>query len=80
MTKNKSKKKRVLKHLTNIGMAALSFTLMTSSATAIDPVKAAGQVGATEGGRITAKEVLNAALNKPSIFVACGILISKTFG
>ena len=90
-----TKKKRILKHLTNVGMAALSFTLIASPSTA------------TEGGRIAAKEVLNAALkvarSKPSMFiatgitcaacapvagtcasasmcVACGILIGKTFG
>ena len=72
-----TKKKRILKHLTNVGMAALSFTLMASPATAIDPVEAAGQVAATEGGRIAAKEVLNAALkvarSKPSMFIATGI-------
>ena len=51
MSKKQSNKKRILKHLGSVGMAALSFSLMAPSASAIDPAEAAGQVVASEGGK-----------------------------
>ena len=82
MAKKQSNKKRILKHLGSVGMAALSFSLMVPSAAAIDPAEAAGQVVASEGGRAAAKAALNSALkvarSKPSmaaattvVFVSC---------
>ena len=82
MTKNTSKKtskkKKFLKHLGNVAMAAVSLSLITAPATAIEPTQAAEQVLATEGGREAAKEALNSALkvarSKPAMAVATTIV------
>ena len=75
MAEKRNRKKRILKHLGNVGMAIVSFSLMTSPALAssLDPAETAAQVVASEGG----KEALNAALkiarSKPALSVAMGI-------
>lgn len=78
MTKSKFKKKKILKHLGNVAMAAVSLSLITAPATAIEPTQAAEQVLATEGGRAVAKEALNSALkvarSKPAMAVATTIV------
>ena len=70
-------KKRILKHLGNVGMAIISASLMTSSALAIDFAQAAGQVIGAEGGKKVAKETLDATLkmakSKPAMSAATGI-------
>ena len=106
MTKNiKTKKvtRKILNHLTKVGMAIVSASLVVGPAGAIDPTDAASQVIASEGG----KEVMNSALKvarskpalslgtaivciscipvagaaaSPAMCIACGILITKTFG
>lgn len=43
-------------------MAVLSFSLMTPSASAIDPIDVTGKVVASEGVRLTDKGALNTAL------------------
>ena len=77
MTKNKLKKK-FLKHLGNVAMAAVSLSLISAPAKAIEPTQAAEQVLATEGGRAAAKEALNSALavarSKPAMAVATTIV------
>lgn len=78
MSKKQSNKKRILKHLGNVGMAALSFSLMAPSASAIDPGEAAGQVVASEGGRAAAKAAMDSALkvarSKPSMVAATTVV------
>lgn len=63
-----------MKHLGKVGVAFISFSLMTPRrAVSVDPIEAANQVIASEG----AKEALNAALkvakSKPAMSVAAGI-------
>jgi hypothetical protein len=55
-------KKKVLKHLGNIGMAIISAIIMTSPASAVDPAQAAGQVIGAEVDTKAAKEALNTTL------------------
>ena len=73
MEDRKNHKKRVVKYLGNVGMALVSFTFMTPRAIGVDPVEAANQTVASEGG----KEALNAALkiagSKPALSIAAGI-------
>lgn len=75
MAEKRNRKKRILKHLGNVGMAIVSLSLMTSPALAasLDPAETAAQVVASEGG----KEALNAALkvarSKPALSVATAI-------
>ena len=75
MAEKRNRKKRILKHLGNVGMAIVSVSLMTSPALAasLDPAETATQVVASEGG----KEALNAALkiarSKPALSVATAI-------
>lgn len=75
MAEKRNRKKRILKYLGNVGMAIVSFTLMTSPAlaTSLDPAETAGQVVIYEGD----KEALNAALkiarSKPALSVATAI-------
>lgn len=68
-----SKKRKVLKHLGNVGMAFVTLTLMTPWAVGVDPVETANQAVASESG----KEALNAALkvarSKPALSIATGI-------
>jgi hypothetical protein len=76
MTKSlkKSKKKKILKHLSNVCLAAISFSLMTSPVFAVDTSEAASQVISAEGGKKVTKEVIDAALkiakSKPAISTA----------
>ena len=79
MIKKQTAKKRVLRHLGKVGITALTFTLITPSiASAVDPVDAAGQVVASEGGRLAAKQALNTALkvakSKPSMVAATTVV------
>jgi hypothetical protein len=78
MAEKQNCKKRILKHLGNVGMAIISVSLMTSPALAVDPAEGAGQVICAEGGVKAAKEVLNAALrmakSKPAMSTATGIV------
>ena len=67
-----------LKHLGNVAMAAVSLSLITAPATAIEPIQAAEQVLSTEGDRAVAKKDLNSALkvarSKPAMAVATTIV------
>ena len=78
MSKNKNRKKRILNHLGNIGMAFITLTLMTSPSLAVDPTEAANQAIGAEGGRKAAKEALDAAIkmakSKPAMTSATGIV------
>ena len=78
MSKNKPLRKRILKHLGNVGMATVTFILMTPPALALDPAETANQVIGTEGGKKAAKEALDAALkiakSKPALTTATGIV------
>lgn len=75
MEEKKDRKRKVLKHLGNVSMAIVSFSLMTSPAlsASLNPAETATQVRASEGG----KEALNAALKiargKPALSVATAI-------
>lgn len=72
--KVKSHRKKVLKHLGNVGIAIISFSLMTSPASAVDPTEVLG----SEGSRKLAKEALNGALKlskgKPAMTAATTIV------
>ena len=70
MIQKQTRKKRFFKYLGQVGMAALTFSLMTPAAQAVDPVEATGQVIASEGGRSVTKEALKIAKSKPSMLVA----------
>jgi hypothetical protein len=78
MTEKQNRKKRILKHLGNVGMAIISVSLMTSPASAIDPAEAAGQVIGAEGGSKAAKEALNTGLrmakSKPAMTTATAVV------
>lgn len=74
MSKKQSNKKRILKHLGSVGMAALSFSLMAPSASAIDPAEAAGQVVASEGGKAALNSALKVARSKPSMVAATTVV------
>ena len=69
----KNHKKKVLKHIAEIGVAIVSFTLMPCRVLAVDQLETANQVINSEG----AKEMVNAALKvartKPALSVAAGI-------
>lgn len=73
-TKNKSRKKRLLKHLGNVGMAMLSFSLLTSPVSAVEPNEILG----SESGRQATKEAIDAALkmarSKPAMSAATTIV------
>lgn len=73
MVEKRDFKRKVFKHFGKIGLAILSFTLMSPPALAIDPVEAANECVASEGG----KEALNAALkiarSKPALSTAAAI-------
>jgi hypothetical protein len=78
MAEKRNRKKRILKHIGNVGMAIISVSLMTYPALAVDPAEVAGQVIGAEGGAIGAKEALNTALkmakSKPAMSTATGIV------
>ena len=71
-------KKRISKHLWNVGLGLVSFALMTVPANASDPIELAGKSLGNEGGQVAAKEALNAALkvarSKPAMTTATGIV------
>ena len=73
MIKKQTRKRRLLKHLGKVGMG-----ILTPSASAVDPVDAAGQVVASEGSRLAAKEALNTVLkvakSKPSMVAASTVV------
>lgn len=60
MAEKRNRKKQILKHLNNVSIAIVLFSLMTSPALAssLDPTQTATNVITFEGG----KEALNAAL------------------
>jgi hypothetical protein len=77
MEEKQSRKKRILRHISNVGMAIISVSLMTSPALAVDPVEVAGVIG-VEGGTIAGKKALNVALeaarSKPAMSTATCIV------
>lgn len=77
----KNSKKRVLKHLRSVSMCMLSFCLMTPSVSASDPIDLTSQAISSEGGRLAAKEALNAALkvarSKPSLAIATSVVCAS---
>ena len=78
MGDKQNRKKRILKHLGNVGMAIFLIGLRTSPALAVDPAEAAGQVIGAEGGAKAAKQALDAALkmakSTPAMSTATGIV------
>ena len=74
----KKNKKRVLKHLGKVAMAIIGLGLMSSTASAIDPVEAASLSVGSEGGKEAAKRALEGALkvakSKPALSTATGIV------
>lgn len=73
-TKNKSRRKRILKHLGNVAMAMVSLSLVISPISAVEPNEILG----SEGGRQATKEALDAALkmakSKPAMSAATTIV------
>ena len=78
MVRNKFGRKKILKHIGNVVLSAVSLSLIIGPATASEPIKAAEQVVSTEGGRLAAKEALNSALkvarSKPAMAIATTIV------
>lgn len=78
MSKKKTIRKRILNHLGNVGIAAVTLILRTPPSLGVDPAEAANQVIGTEGGKKVAKEALDAALtmakSKPAMSAATGIV------
>lgn len=74
----KTIKKRVINHLGRVSLALISVALMSTPATAAEPVEVVGQTMGSEGGQMAAKEALNAALkmarSKPAMTAATGIV------
>lgn len=78
MSEEKSRSRKIIRHLSRVTMAVLSASLMVSPALALDPSEAAGQVLGNKGGREVAKEALNTALkaakSKPAMSAATTIV------
>ena len=79
--KKERPKNRISKHLGKVSIAIITASLMASPACAVDPldpVQAAGQVVASEGGQQAAKAALNSALKvargKPALSLATTIV------
>jgi len=70
-----SRKKKVLNHLSKVGMSMLSVSLLLgpSPVSAIDSADAAAQAVASEGGKEALKMALKVAKSKPALSVAAGI-------
>jgi len=70
-----SRKKKVLNHLSKVGMSMLSVSLLLgpSPVSAIDSADAAAQAVASEGGKETLNMALKVAKSKPALSVAAGI-------
>jgi hypothetical protein len=70
-----SRKKKILNHLSKVGMSMLSvsFLLGSSPASAIDSADAAAQTVASEGGKEALNMALKIAKSKPALSVAAGI-------
>lgn len=78
MTNKKTIKKRILNHLGHVSLALLSVALMSTPATASEPVGVIGETLGNEGGQAAAKEALNTLLkmtrSKPAMTMATGIV------
>lgn len=72
--KRKTKGKRILKHLGNIGLSIISISLMTTPVSAMDAAEAANQAVAAEGGKEAINTVLKAARSKPAMSTATMIV------
>jgi len=70
-----SRKKKILNHLSKVGMSMLSvsFLLGSSPASAIDSADAAAQAVASEGGKEALSTAFKIARSKPALSVAAGI-------
>ena len=70
-----SRKKKILNHLSKVGMSMLSvsFLLGSSPASAIDSADAAAQAVASKGGKEALNMALKIAGSKPALSVAAGI-------
>jgi uncharacterized Tic20 family protein len=70
-----SRKKKVLNHLSKVGMSMLSVSLLLgpSPVSAIDSADAAVQAVASEGGKEALNMALKVAKSKPALSVAAGI-------
>ena len=77
LSEKKPIRARVLNHLGKIGIVTISLILMPPPSLAVDPSEAASQVIGAEGGKLAAKETLNAALKiakgKPALTTATAI-------
>jgi hypothetical protein len=61
MRRKKSTKRRVLTHLSNTGLAPITFALMVPLSLAVNSTKATNQVIGAKGGKTASKEALNTA-------------------
>jgi uncharacterized Tic20 family protein len=70
-----SRKKKILNHLSKVGMSMLSISLLlgSSPALAINSADAAAQTVASEGGKEALNMALKIAKSKPALSVAAGI-------
>jgi hypothetical protein len=70
-----SRKKKILNHLSKVGMSLLSVSLLlgSSSASAIDSADAAAQAVTSEGGKEALNTALKIARSKPALSIAAGI-------
>ena len=70
-----SRKKKILNHLSKVGMSMLSVSLLlgSSPALAINSADAAAQTVASEGGKEALSTALKIAKSKPALSVAAGI-------
>ena len=70
-----SRKKKILNHLSKVGMSMLSvsFLLGSSPASVIDSADAAAQAVASKGGKEALNMALKIAGSKPALSVAAGI-------
>ncbi len=70
-----SRKKKILNHLSKVGMSVLSvsFLLGPSSALAADSADLAAKAVGSEGGKAALNKVLELARSKPALSVAAGI-------
>lgn len=75
---SKNFKQRFLKHLGRVGIAIITTNLIVFPSLALDQAEAASQVIGSEGGKESAKAVLNGALkaarSKPAMTTATAIV------
>ena len=73
-TTNKSQRKKILKHIGNVGMAMLSFNLLTSPVSTVAPDEILG----SEAGRKATKEAIDGALKMTKSHYSSELIVNSS--